>query len=338
MASPPGLLSPTARTAPTLGGLRPPGKPGPGEPRGLLLNHAQLQPFDGVWKVTYLVVEKEVMPTAIGCACCAVVMTALSLAASQSAARAGGGPGGSGSGFGNVVCGQSYSPSCSVTAAHSRQRRAARRKARQPSGRRLGWGLRAQPVRVRAARLQPHPEHAGLSSRRCRWRAGRTAAGSAGAGRAPAAGAAQPGHPVFPGAGDLQLVHLPVWLWVNRAVWVARSTTAAVPGEQVTATAIPVSVTWRMGDGSVVVCRGPGTPYSRRYGPASASPDCGHTYGRSSAGLPRGAYRVAATITWDVTWQATGGAGGTLPPLFSTSAATFRVAESQTVNTAGGSR
>ena len=141
-----------------------------------------------------------------------------------------------------------------------------------------------------------------------------------------------------PAPGDLQLVHLPVWLWVNRAVWVPRSKTAAVPGEQVTATAIPVSVTWRMGDGSVVTCRGPGIPYSRRYSPASASPDCGHTYGRSSAGQPRGAYRVAATITWDVTWQATGGAGGTLPPLFSTAAAAFRVAESQTVNTAGGSR
>jgi hypothetical protein len=141
-----------------------------------------------------------------------------------------------------------------------------------------------------------------------------------------------------PAPGDLQLVHLPVWLWVNRAVWAPRSKTAAVPGEQVTATAIPVSVTWRMGDGSAVTCRGPGIPYSRRYSPALASPDCGHTYGRSSAGQPRGAYRVAATITWDVTWHVTGGVGGTLPPLFSTSAAAFRVAESQAVNTAGGSR
>ena len=141
-----------------------------------------------------------------------------------------------------------------------------------------------------------------------------------------------------PAPGDLQLVRLPVWLWVDRAVWVPRSKTAVVPGERVTATATPVSVTWRMGDGSAVFCRGPGIPYSRQYGPASASPDCGHTYARSSAGQPRGAYKVTATITWIVTWHAAGGAGGTLPPLFTVAAAAFRVAESQAVNTADGSR
>lgn len=35
------------------------GKPAPGEPRGRQRIYAQLQPFDGVWKVTLLVVEKE---------------------------------------------------------------------------------------------------------------------------------------------------------------------------------------------------------------------------------------------------------------------------------------
>jgi hypothetical protein len=35
------------------------GKPAPGAPRGRQRIVARLQPFDGVWKVTYLVVEKE---------------------------------------------------------------------------------------------------------------------------------------------------------------------------------------------------------------------------------------------------------------------------------------
>jgi hypothetical protein len=35
------------------------GKPAPGEPRGKQRIYARLQPFDGTWKVTYLVVEKE---------------------------------------------------------------------------------------------------------------------------------------------------------------------------------------------------------------------------------------------------------------------------------------
>ena len=35
------------------------GKPAPGQPQGRQRIYARLQPFDGVWKVTYLAVEKE---------------------------------------------------------------------------------------------------------------------------------------------------------------------------------------------------------------------------------------------------------------------------------------
>ena len=76
----------------------------------------------------------------------------------------------------------------------------------------------------------------------------------------------------------------------------------------------PVSVTWHPGDGSTVTCHGAGTPYTSADNPASASPDCGHTYTRSSAGQP----------------------GGVLAPLFTTAVAAFRVAESQALNTSGG--
>jgi len=89
----------------------------------------------------------------------------------------------------------------------------------------------------------------------------------------------------------------------------------------VTATATPVSVTWHPGDGSTVTCQGAGAPYTSADNPAAASPDCGHTYTRSSAGQPGGAFQVTATITWDITWQGAGGAGGVLAPLFTTAVA-----------------
>jgi hypothetical protein len=139
-----------------------------------------------------------------------------------------------------------------------------------------------------------------------------------------------------PAQGALQLASLPTWLWIDPAEWAPESKAAAVPGESVTATATPVSVTWHPGDGSTVTCRGAGTPYTSGDNPGSASPDCGHTYTTSSAGQPDGAFQATATITWDVTWQEARGAGGVLPPLFTTAVAAFRVAESQALDTSGG--
>ena len=81
---------------------------------------------------------------------------------------------------------------------------------------------------------------------------------------------------------------------------------------------------------------GGGRPVRERGDPAAASPDCGHTYTRSSAGQPGGAFQATATITWDVTWHGAGGAGGALAPLFTTAVAAFRLAESQALNTSGG--
>jgi hypothetical protein len=138
-----------------------------------------------------------------------------------------------------------------------------------------------------------------------------------------------------PAENALQLTNLPTWLWINPAEWVPESKTATVPGESVTATATPVSVTWHPGDGSTVTCHGAGTPYTSADNPAAASPDCGHTYTSSSAGQPGGAFTASATITWDITWQGAGGAGGALPPLFTTATAAFQVAESQALNTSG---
>jgi len=139
-----------------------------------------------------------------------------------------------------------------------------------------------------------------------------------------------------PAPEALQLTRLPVWLWVAANVWQPQSKTAQVPGEAVTATATPVSAAWAMGDGTTVTCKGPGTAYAAGDNPAAASPTCGYTYEKSSAGQTGGAYRVTVTITWDITWAGTGGAGGALAPLQTVAAADFQVAESQALNTSGG--
>lgn len=130
-------------------------------------------------------------------------------------------------------------------------------------------------------------------------------------------------------AGD-QLVQLPTWLSLDPASWRPQSATATVPGVSVTATATPTQAVWSMGDGSAVVCHGPGTAWKPGTDPMAASPDCGYKYTHSSAGAMGGAFTVSVTISWKVTW-AGAGQGGTIPGLTTTGVVQVRVAESQAV-------
>jgi hypothetical protein len=112
-----------------------------------------------------------------------------------------------------------------------------------------------------------------------------------------------------PDAGVDQVVRVPTWLWVERSDWEPVSTSVAVTGVRVTATARPVRAVWSMGDGGSVVCRGPGTPYSDSFRPDQPSPDCGYTYLRSSRSEPGGAFPVTVRVEWDVTWHGAGRTG-----------------------------
>ena len=264
----------------------------------------------------------------------AVLGAALLLAAGRQAALAGGAPGGTNL-YGNVTCGQSYSASCAVSAGSGPAAGTPGSGAGAPARPGTAGGSGGAPAGCRntAARLA------------CPGAADAMFGTGAGALPAPAALAELAREylvlpsPVIrssPAQAGLQLVQLPTWLWISPAEWAARSKTATVPGESVTATATPVEVTWHPGDRSTVTCRGPGTPYTSADDPASASPDCGHTYASSSAGQPGGAYTATVTITWDIAWHGAGGAGGVLPPLFTTAVAAFRVAESQALDTSGG--
>jgi hypothetical protein len=143
-----------------------------------------------------------------------------------------------------------------------------------------------------------------------------------------------PGIQLNPPAGSDHLVNLESWLWVDPSTWGQRSATASVPNESAAVVATPLSVTWNMGDGNTVTCRGPGVPYNPARPPDSQHTTCSHTYRRSSAGQPGERYTVTATTTWALRWTATGvvTASGTLPPLLRTSTTSLRVAEAQAIN------
>jgi len=130
----------------------------------------------------------------------------------------------------------------------------------------------------------------------------------------------------------IKLVTLPTWLWLDRGSWGAESATASVPGASVTATATPTSVSWSLGDGTDLTCTGAGTPFPAGADPQAASPDCGHTYRRSSAGAPHLAFPASATVHWTVIWSGMG-TGGTFPDMTTTASASFRVAEAQALGT-----
>ncbi|WP_307843532.1 hypothetical protein [Streptomyces sp. B15] len=136
-----------------------------------------------------------------------------------------------------------------------------------------------------------------------------------------------------PDADFTQVVHVPTWMWVQASSWESVSETASVDGVTVTATARPRKAVWSMGDGASVVCHGPGTPYSARFGAESSSPDCGHTYRRASLSEPDGKYRVKVRVTWDVSWHGAG-ESGVVPGMAMSAERSLSVDEVQAVVTA----
>jgi hypothetical protein len=118
-------------------------------------------------------------------------------------------------------------------------------------------------------------------------------------------------------------VNLPTWAWLDKADFKPVSVTASVtaPGLnlQATTTATPVALGLEPGtpDAETYPASGEcafdeggsiGEPYAR--GKADRMPPCGVKYLRSSGD---GAFQLRATVTWDITWTGTGGAGGDLP-------------------------
>ncbi|HEY8547733.1 MAG TPA: hypothetical protein VIL36_21870, partial [Acidimicrobiales bacterium] len=127
-----------------------------------------------------------------------------------------------------------------------------------------------------------------------------------------------------------QLVGFPVYLWVDDLVWRDFSATASVSGISVTVVARPAKVEWDMGDGTVVTCQGSGEAGDERGADAGAG-RCSHVYQHVSDDQPGGRYRASVTVTWIVTWSASTGQSGTLPPASRSADFTMLVTERQAV-------
>jgi hypothetical protein len=84
-----------------------------------------------------------------------------------------------------------------------------------------------------------------------------------------------------------------------------------------------------MGDGTRVVCDGPGRPWDPAQ--AGATSDCSHTYEHDSGAESGGVDVVSVQLVWAASWTATDGNGATLPDAWRGTRFTLRVAEVQAV-------
>lgn len=142
------------------------------------------------------------------------------------------------------------------------------------------------------------------------------------------------------------VVNRPMWLWVDEPGDL--TSTVALLGVEVTATATLTQTTWQLGEpvakpgsGSnaqaTVVCDGPGSPPPspdelNRTPAADWDPTCGHTFQwRSSPERTggTGAWPVTATAQWTVTWTSNVGVNGSTA-LETTNATTIEVLELKT--------
>lgn len=121
------------------------------------------------------------------------------------------------------------------------------------------------------------------------------------------------------------------WLWANGPTHLG-PVSASGAGYSVTLQATLTGTTFQMGDGGVVKCTGPGTPYpGDRKGLYTKSPTCGYTYATTSRHQAGGTYQVRMTTYWNVAYTTPIGSG-TIPIVLA-SERELKVGELQTVIT-----
>lgn len=143
----------------------------------------------------------------------------------------------------------------------------------------------------------------------------------------------EPGVRAAPPLDALRFVNMPQWMWVDAADWSPVEATASVSAGSVTVTATPSRVIWETGDGSRIICAGPGTAFSPAVHHLEDSPDCGHTYTALPPAGPGETVDLTADWEWQVAWSASDGRGGDLDPLTTTSTVPVRVSEIHSVVT-----
>ncbi|MBQ0951111.1 hypothetical protein KBZ75_23165 [Streptomyces sp. RK76] len=151
-----------------------------------------------------------------------------------------------------------------------------------------------------------------------------------------------PGTEVTLAPAQTTKVNLPTWAWLDKADFHEVQATAAInaPGFALTATTTAKPVSLRLEPGTPDAVTYPasgectinddgsiGEPYAR--GNADRTPPCGVKYLRSSGD---GTFDLQATITWEIAWTGTGGAGGDLPDGTFENGQAVTVQEIQSIN------
>ncbi|MGI3224026.1 hypothetical protein ACRJ4B_08800 [Streptomyces sp. GTA36] len=135
-------------------------------------------------------------------------------------------------------------------------------------------------------------------------------------------------------------VNLPTWVWLDKGTFQEVKVRAELPGTNLWAetTAKPVSLHLVPGTGDAETYPASGeceinddgsigTPYKK--GDAEQTPPCGIRYLRATSGQP---YALKASVTWQISWEGTGGAGGDLPDGTFETTQDMNVQEIQSIN------
>ena len=123
--------------------------------------------------------------------------------------------------------------------------------------------------------------------------------------------------------------HISTWFWTNAGDYRPMTHTVSVGPVSATVVARPVGLLFDPGDGGDAVrCPGPGRAWTEADGNDAPSSGCGYRYDH----VTDGAVTSRLGILWRVTWTGTGGTGGTLPAMETTTDAPLRVLQIQVVN------
>jgi hypothetical protein len=124
-------------------------------------------------------------------------------------------------------------------------------------------------------------------------------------------------------------VHEWTWFWVQPGVWRQRSATAEAGGLWATVRIRPSRLTINPGTGDEEIsCAGPGRAWTSADGDGPPSEGgCAFRY-RQVTSTP---LRVQASIEWSVTWIGSGGSGGDLPVMRTTTTSPLMVRQIQVV-------
>lgn len=119
------------------------------------------------------------------------------------------------------------------------------------------------------------------------------------------------------------------WVWTDPANYRPMTHTVSVGPVSATVVASPVGLLFDPGDGSDAVrCPGPGRAWTDADGNDAPESGCGYQYRH----VTDGAITSRLEILWRVTWTGTGGTGGSLPAMQTTTDALLRVLQIQVVN------